>query len=107
MPGRLRATQAAKCKRRVRHDVQRAADVLKVAHKILFFQPEIRIPYTLHLIVVVDANGKVIRIDKDGPADQDFLKKAKDAAKHWQSTHPSLNGKPVNASFSIDVTFQP
>jgi serine/threonine protein kinase len=66
-----------------------------------------KLPYTLHLIVVVDGNGKVTRIDKDGPADQDFLKKAKDAAKHWESTHPSLNGKPVNASFSIDVTFQP
>jgi hypothetical protein len=66
-----------------------------------------KLPYTLHLIVVVDGNGKVIRIDRDGPADQDFLKKAKDAAKHWQATHPSLNGKPVNASFSIDVTFQP
>ena len=66
-----------------------------------------KLPYTLHLIVVVDGNGKVIHLDKDGPADQDFLKKAKDAAKHWHSTHPFLNGKPVNASFSIDVTFQP
>jgi hypothetical protein len=66
-----------------------------------------KLPYTLHLTVVVDGNGKVIHLDKDGPADQDFLKKAKDAAKHWQSTPPFLNGKPVNASFSIDVTFQP
>jgi len=47
------------------------------------------------------------RVDKDGTADQDFLKKAKDASKRWQSTRPLQNGKPVNASFSIEVTFQP
>jgi serine/threonine-protein kinase len=66
-----------------------------------------KLPYTLHLIVVVDGNGKVTRVDKDGTADQDFLKKAKDAAKNWRSTYPLLNGKPVNTSFPISVTFQP
>jgi len=44
---------------------------------------------TLH--IAFDCRGgrewQVIHLDKDGPADQDFLKKAKDAAKHWQSTH--------------------
>jgi hypothetical protein len=68
----------------------------------------VKLPHTLHLIVVVDGNGKVIRVDKDGPAeDQDFLKKAKEASKSWRSTKPLQNGKPVNASFSVDVIFQP
>ena len=66
-----------------------------------------KLPYTLRLLVVVDGSGKVTRVEKDGTADQDFLKKAKDAAKKWRSTTPLQNGKPVNASFSIDVTFQP
>jgi eukaryotic-like serine/threonine-protein kinase len=66
-----------------------------------------KLPYTLHLIVVVDGNGKVTRVDKNGTADQDFLKKAKDAAKNWRSTYPLLNGKPVNTNFPIEVTFQP
>jgi hypothetical protein len=66
-----------------------------------------KLPYTLHLIVVVDGNGKVIHVDKDGPSDQDFLKKAKDAAKTWRSTKPLLNGKPVDTSFPIEVMFQP
>jgi len=66
-----------------------------------------KLPYTLLLIVVIDGNGKVIRVDKDGPADQDFLKKAKESAKGWHSTNPLLNGKPVNTSFQIEVTFHP
>jgi len=60
-----------------------------------------RLPYTLHLIVFVDAHGNVRcrRVDKDGQADQDFLKKAKDASRQWRTTEPKLNGKPVNANF--------
>jgi len=38
-------------------------------------------------------------VDKDGQADQDFLKKAKDASRQWRTTEPKLNGKPVNANF--------
>jgi eukaryotic-like serine/threonine-protein kinase len=66
-----------------------------------------KLPYTLRLIVVVDGNGRVIHLDKDGPADQDFLKKAKDAAKKWQSTKPLQNGKPVNTVFPVEIEFQP
>jgi eukaryotic-like serine/threonine-protein kinase len=66
-----------------------------------------KLPYTLHLIVAVDGNGKVTRVDKDGAVDQEFLKKAKDAAKKWRTTNPLLNGKPANTSFQIQVTFQP
>jgi serine/threonine protein kinase len=66
-----------------------------------------KLPYTLHLIVFVDTHGNAKRVDKDGQADQDFLKKAKDAARQWKTTEPKLNGKPVNASFPIEITFQP
>jgi len=66
-----------------------------------------KLPYVLHLIVGVDENGKVIHLDKDGAADQDFLKKAKDASKQWRTTKPLLNGQPVKTSFPIEVTFQP
>jgi hypothetical protein len=66
-----------------------------------------KLPYTLHLIVIVDGSGKILHIDKNGPTDQEFLKKAKDAAKRWRSSTPLLNGKPVNTSFPIDITFQP
>jgi serine/threonine protein kinase len=66
-----------------------------------------KLPYTLHLIVIIDGSGRVLHVDKDGPADQEFLRKAKDAAKRWRSSLPLLNGKTVNASFPIDITFQP
>jgi TonB family protein len=66
-----------------------------------------KLPYTLHLIVIVDGSGRVLRVDKDSSADQEFLKKAKDAAKRWRSSPPMLNGKPVNASFPIEITFEP
>lgn len=66
-----------------------------------------KLPYVLRLVVAVDENGKVIHLDKDGAADQDFLKKAKDASKQWRTTKPLLNGQPVKASFLIEVTFQP
>ena len=66
-----------------------------------------KLPYTLHLLIVVDDNGKITHLDKDGQADQEFLKKAKEASKNWRTTKPMLSGKPVNTSFSIEVTFQP
>ena len=66
-----------------------------------------KLPYTLRLIVFVDSHGNVKRLDKDGPADQNFLKKAKDASRQWRTTEPKLSGKPVNANFPIEITFQP
>jgi len=65
-----------------------------------------KLPYTLHLFMVADANGKV-RVEKDGAVDEDFYKKAKDASKAWRTTRPLLNGKPVSATFPIAITFQP
>lgn len=66
-----------------------------------------KLPYTLRLIVFVDTHGNAKRVDRDGQVDQDFLKKAKDAARQWRTTEPKLNGKPVSASFPIEITFQP
>jgi eukaryotic-like serine/threonine-protein kinase len=66
-----------------------------------------KLPYVLHLIVGVDENGKVVHLDKDGAADQEFLKKAKDASKQWRTTKPLMNGQPVKTSFQVEVTFQP
>jgi serine/threonine-protein kinase len=65
-----------------------------------------KLPYVLHLIVGVDENGKVIHLDKDGAADQEFLKKAKDASRQWRTTKPLMNGQPVKTSFQVEVTFQ-
>jgi serine/threonine protein kinase len=64
-----------------------------------------KLPYTLHLIVTVQTNGKV-KVDKDGDADKDYLKKAKDAAKGWKATIPKAGGKPVSVSFPLAITFQ-
>ena len=64
-----------------------------------------KLPYTLKLIVTVEANGKV-RVDRDGDADKDFLKKAKDAAKNWKATIPKSGGKPVSVSFPLSIPFQ-
>ena len=67
--------------------------------------PPKKLPYTLHLIVTVQSNGKV-KVDKDGDADKDFLKKAKDAAKNWRATIPKSGGKPVSVNFPLSITFQ-
>jgi len=64
-----------------------------------------KLPYTLRLIVTVEANGKV-KVEKDGNADKDFLKKAKDAAKNWKATIPKAGSKPVSVSFPLAITFQ-
>jgi len=63
-----------------------------------------KLPYTLHLTVTVEANGRV-KVEKDGDADKDFLKKAKDAAKNWTATIPKSGGKPVNVKFPLAITF--
>jgi len=63
-----------------------------------------KLPYTLHLIVTVDPSGKV-KVEKDGNADKDFLKKAKEAAKTWKATIPKSGGTPVSVSFPLAITF--
>jgi len=63
-----------------------------------------KLPYTLRLIVTVEASGKV-KVEKDGDADKDFLKKAKDASKNWKATIPKSGGKPVSVSFPLAITF--
>jgi len=64
-----------------------------------------KLPYTLHLTVTVDATGKV-KVDKNGDVDNDFFKKAKDAAKHWKTSIPKSGGKPVSVIFPYSITFQ-
>ena len=64
-----------------------------------------KLPYTLHLTVTVDATGKV-KVDKNGDVDNDFFKKAKDAAKHWKTSIPKSGGKPVSVTFPYSITFQ-
>jgi hypothetical protein len=64
-----------------------------------------KLPYTLTVIVSVDSSGNV-KIDKEGDADKDFLKKVKDASKHWKTTAPRAAGKPVSVRFPLTITFQ-
>jgi hypothetical protein len=64
-----------------------------------------RLPYTLTLIVTVDGHGSV-KIDKEGNADKDFFKKAKDASKHWKTTVPQSEGKAVVVRFPLAITFE-
>ena len=68
-------------------------------------QPGRKLPYTLHLTVTVDATGRV-KVDKNGDVDNDFFKKAKDAAKHWKTSIPKSGGKPVSVTFPYSITFQ-
>jgi hypothetical protein len=53
----------------------------------------------------VDATGKV-KVEKNGDVDNDFFKKAKDAAKHWKTNIPKSGGKPVSVTFPYSITFQ-
>jgi hypothetical protein len=64
-----------------------------------------KLPYTLTVIVIVEPNGNV-KVDKEGDADKDFLKKVKDASKHWKTTPPKAAGKPVTVRFPLTITFQ-
>ena len=63
-----------------------------------------KLPYTLHVIVVVDAKGDV-KLEKLGTVDNDFFKKAKEAAKRWKTTTPLSGGKPVNVRFPLEISF--
>jgi serine/threonine protein kinase len=64
-----------------------------------------KLPYSLTVMVTVEPNGNV-KIDKEGDADKDFLKKVKDASKHWKTTAPRAAGKPVTVRFPLTITFQ-
>jgi len=64
-----------------------------------------KLPYTMTVIVTVDSSGNV-KVDKEGDADKDFLKKVKDASKHWKTTPPTAGGKPVTVRFPLPITFQ-
>ncbi len=64
-----------------------------------------KLPYALTVMVTVEPNGNV-KIDKEGEPDKDFLKKVKDASKHWKTTAPRAAGKPVTVRFPLTITFQ-
>ncbi len=64
-----------------------------------------KLPYSLTVMVTVEPNGNV-KIDKEGEGDKDFLKKVKDASKHWKTTAPRADGKPVTVRFPLTITFQ-
>ncbi len=64
-----------------------------------------KLPYSLTVLVTVEPNGNV-KVDKEGDADKDFLKKVKDASKHWKTTAPRAGGKPVTVRFPLTITFQ-
>ena len=64
-----------------------------------------KLPYTLTVIITVEQNGNV-KVDKDGNPDKDFFKKVKDASKHWKTTPPKADGKPVTVRFPLSITFQ-
>jgi hypothetical protein len=65
-----------------------------------------KLPYTLELMVFVDATGKVTKVEKIGDAEKDFLKKAKESSKDWRTTVPKAGGKAVGASFPVSITFR-
>ncbi|MGB7284343.1 MAG: protein kinase [Candidatus Acidiferrum sp.] len=64
-----------------------------------------KLPYSLTVIVTVEPNGNV-KIDKEGSVEKDFFKKVKDASKHWKTTTPKSQGKPVTVRFPLTITFQ-
>jgi serine/threonine protein kinase len=64
-----------------------------------------KLPYSFTVMVTVEPSGNV-KIDKEGDADKDFFKKVKDASKHWKTTAPKSDGKPVTVRFPLTITFQ-
>jgi len=64
-----------------------------------------KLPYSFTVMVTVEPSGNV-KIDKEGDADKDFFKKVKDASKHWKTTAPKADGKPVTVRFPLTITFQ-
>jgi serine/threonine protein kinase len=67
--------------------------------------PSRKLPYSLTVIVTVEPNGNV-KIDKDGDPDKDFFQKVKEGSKHWKTTSPQSEGKPVTVRFPLTITFQ-
>ena len=63
-----------------------------------------KLPYILHVMVIVDGKGEV-KLEKMGTVDNDFFKKAKEAAKHWKTTPPLSGGKPISVKFPLEITF--
>jgi hypothetical protein len=41
-----------------------------------------------------------------GNPDKDFFQKVKDASRHWRTTTPQSDGKPVTVRFPLTITFQ-
>ena len=64
-----------------------------------------KLPYSLNIIITVEPNGDV-KIDKDGNPDKDFFQKVKDASRHWKTTLPKSEGKPVTVRFPLTITFR-
>jgi hypothetical protein len=64
-----------------------------------------RLPYSLTVIIIVEPHGNV-NIDKMGNPDKDFFKKVKEASRHWKTTTPKSEGKPVTVRFPLTITFQ-
>jgi serine/threonine protein kinase len=64
-----------------------------------------KLPYSFTVMVTIEPSGNV-KIDKEGDADKDFFKKVKDASKHWKTTAPKSDGKPVTVRFPLTITFQ-
>jgi serine/threonine protein kinase len=64
-----------------------------------------RLPYSLTVMVTVEPNGSV-QIDEVGNPDKDFFQKVKDASRHWRTTTPQSDGKPVTVRFPLTITFQ-
>jgi len=64
-----------------------------------------KLPYSFTVMVTIEPGGNV-KIDKEGDADKDFFKKVKDASKHWKTTAPKSDGKPVTVRFPLTITFQ-
>jgi len=64
-----------------------------------------KLPYSFTVMVTIEPSGNV-KIDKEGDADKDFFKKVKDASKHWKTTAPKSEGKPVTVRFPLTITFQ-
>jgi serine/threonine protein kinase len=67
--------------------------------------PDSKLPYTLALWIIVDPNGNV-KIDPIGNVEKAFLNKAKEASKHWKTTIPKSNGKPVSVRFPFSILFR-
>ena len=63
-----------------------------------------KLPYILRVMVIVDPKGDV-KLEKLGTVDNDFFKKAKEAAKHWKTTPPLSGGKPVSVRFPLEINF--